>query len=261
MWISGLTILILIIAESFLGYVLVWGQIRYWACVVITSLLSVIPMYGEIIVTLVWGGFIVNNITLKLFFRIHFLIPFILLLVIVLHLIILHKTGSRSTLSEFDNVRKYTFYPNYWVKDSYNLIPILLFIIPIILFPFYLGDPEIFIEANPIVRPVHIVPEWYFLFAYAILRAIPNKIIGVLALVMRIGIFYLLPLITEYNTPLNKFHKYIILTLLTSLTILTWLGQCRVELPYTTIALIISVVYFSLILLLFANCKSTSIFK
>lgn len=249
-WLSGLTLYLLIIIEAFIGYVLVWAQISFWAAVVITSLLSVIPIWGPTIVTWIWSGFGVTGATLKFFFVLHFLVPWGLLVLVILHLIFLHRTGSTSSLYCHGDYDKVSFAPEYWGKDAYNVIVWLVFIVLSLIYPFNLGDPEIFIEADPIIRPVHIVPEWYFLFAYAILRAIPNKILGVIALLIRIAGFYLFALVNNYTSCLNKLNKYLVFTFIVSSVILRWLGQCLVEEPFTFLRPLFSIIYFGLILIL-----------
>lgn len=158
-WFIGLLILLLLMLIAFIGYVLVWAQIRYWASVVITSLLSVVPIFGEILVSLIWGGFIVRDLTLKFFFRLHFLLPWLVLILVVLHLLFLHISGRSSVLSDFGFYYKINFFPEYWGKDGFNIFLLLIFLILSFLFPFYLGDPEIFLESDFIVSPVHIIPE------------------------------------------------------------------------------------------------------
>lgn len=261
-WMSGLTLYLLIIIEAFIGYVLVWAQISFWAAVVITSLLRVIPIWGPIIVTWIWRGFGVTGATLKFFFVLHFLVPWGLLVLITAHLVLLHRTGRTSRLychGDYDKVR---FAPEYWGKDAYNIIIWLLFFVFSLVYPFDLGDPEIFIEADPIIRPVHIVPEWYFLFAYAILRAIPNKILGVIALLIRIVVFYFFALVNNYTSCLTKLNKYLVFTFIISSVILSWLGQCTVEEPYTLLRPLFSTIYFGLAFtLLFIFATSKLLFK
>lgn len=249
-WISGLTIYLIVIIEAFIGYVLVWAQIRFWASVVITSLLRVIPIWGPIIVTWIWSGFTVSGATLKFFFVLHFLVPWGVLVLILVHLIFLHDTGRTSVLYCHGDYDKVCFAPEYWGKDAYNILVWLLFFVFSLISPFVLGDAEIFIEADPIIRPVHIVPEWYFLFAYAILRAIPNKILGVIALLMRIVSFYFFALVNNYTSCLVKLNKLLVFTFIVRSVILSWLGQCLVEDPFTLLSVIFSILYFLIIYIL-----------
>lgn len=261
-WMSGLTIYLLVIIEAFIGYVLVWAQISFWAAVVITSLLRVIPIWGPTIVTWIWSGFGVTGATLKFFFVLHFLVPWGLLVLVLVHLIFLHSTGSTSSLYCHGDYDKVCFRPEYAGKDAYNIVVWLVFIAFSLVYPFNLGDPEIFIEADPIIRPVHIVPEWYFLFAYAILRAIPNKVLGVIALLIRIVTFYFFALVNNYTSCLTKLNKFLVFLFIISSTILSWLGQCTVEDPFTILRPLFSVIYFGLAyLLLFIFIFSKSLFK
>lgn len=261
-WATGLTLFLFVMMEAFMGYVLVWAQISFWASVVITSLLSVIPIWGPTLVVWIWRGFTVSGATLKFFFVLHFLVPWALLLVVLVHLIFLHDTGSTSKLFCHGDYDKIRFYPFYWLKDSYNLVFWLVFISFSLIFPFNLGDPEIFIEADPIISPVHIVPEWYFLFAYAILRAIPNKILGVLALLIRIVSFYFFIMISNYHTMLNKLNKFLVFSFIFISIILSWLGQCLVETPFVFLRALFSVLYFFFVyLLLFIYWFEIILFK
>lgn len=241
---TGLTIFLLLIAEAFIGYVLVWAQMRFWARVVITSLLSVIPFKGFEIVQWIWKGFTVTGGTIKFFFILHFIFPWLILIIVLLHLLFLHNRGRRSKILIHRGVDKIRFYNFYWFKDGLNFLGFLFFFICIFFFPFKLGDPEIIIEANIIIRPVHIVPEWYFLFAYAILRAIPNKILGVLALLIRIIIFYFFGLINSFVRILDKLNKVFVRFFFFFGLILSWLGQCLVESPYVFLRGLITIFYF-----------------
>nr|YP_003434049.1 cytochrome b [Trichostrongylus axei]ACX85198.1 cytochrome b [Trichostrongylus axei] len=249
-WMSGLTIYLLVMMEAFMGYVLVWAQMSFWAAVVITSLLSVIPVWGPMIVMWIWSGFGVTSATLKFFFVLHFLVPWGLLVLVMLHLLMLHSTGSTSSLYCHGDYDKLCFGPEYWNKDFYNLVFWFLFIVFCLFYPFLLGDPEMFIEADPMMSPVHIVPEWYFLFAYAILRAIPNKVLGVVALLMSIVIFYFFVMINNYTSGLTKLNKFLVNLFFLVSVLLSWLGQCLVEEPYVTLSTYFSIFYFTLVLLM-----------
>lgn len=249
-WVSGLTIFLLIIIEAFIGYVLVWAQMSFWASVVITRLLSVIPYWGSLIVTWIWGGFTVSRATLKFFFVLHFLLPWLLLVLVLFHLIFLHERGRTSKIFCFGDYDKIFFFPYFIFKDGLNLFFWFLFLAWVIFFPFNLGDPEIFIEANFLVRPVHIVPEWYFLFAYAILRAIPNKILGVIALLFSILIFYFFSLVNNYSTLLSKLNFLLVSSFFFISLILSWLGQCLVEEPFVFLSRTFSFLYFFIIFVL-----------
>jgi ubiquinol-cytochrome c reductase cytochrome b subunit len=252
-WMSGLTIFLFLIAEAFIGYVLLWRQMSFWAAAVITSLLRVIPIWGPTIVSWIWGGFGVIGFTIKFFFTVHFLLPWVVLVIIIIHLIFLHDSGSTSSIYCHGDYDKIKFFPNFWNKDSYNFLFWLLFFVVGITSPFVLGDGEIFLEANPITRPIHIVPEWYFLFAYAILRAIPNKLLGVIALVMSICFFYFFGVFKNIFSTLAKTNKFLVSTFVVVSVILSWLGQCLVEEPFRFLSPVFSIIYFFLVFLLFVN--------
>lgn len=247
-WIVGVLILFLTIATAFLGYVLPWGQISFWGATVITNLVSAIPYLGQSIVQWLWGGFAVDNATLTRFFTFHFILPFIILAIVIIHLLFLHQTGSSNPLGLSINLDKLSFHPYFRFKDIVGFIFIVIFLILISLInPYILGDPDNFIPANPLVTPVHIQPEWYFLFVYAILRSIPNKLGGVLSLVLSIAILFILPftqksLIKGYQfLTLNKLLFWIYVNLV---ILLTWIGARPVESPYIVLGQILTVLYF-----------------
>ncbi len=246
-WIRGISIFLILIVTAFLGYVLPWGQISFWGATVITNLFSTIPYVGGAIVTWLWGGFSVRNPTLNRFFSLHFLIPFILSLLIFSHLVFLHDIGSSNPSNRNSNFDKIEFKSFFISKDFLRFIIIILCLFIINLFnPNILGDPENYNFANPLVTPIHIQPEWYFLFAYAILRSIPNKLGGVISLLIRILIFYLFPLKTK-KIILRKFNlknKISISTLVVSFFTLTWIGANPVEPPYELIGKSFTIVYF-----------------
>lgn len=246
-WIIGVSIFILSIATAFLGYVLPWGQISFWGATVITNLISTIPIIGTNIVEWVWGGFSINNATLNRFFSLHFIIPFIILIIIILHLFFLHQLGSSNPLGTNRNLNKISFNLYFIIKDIFGLTLILtIFIITILEYPYYLRDPDNFIPANPISTPIHIQPEWYFLFAYAILRSIPNKLGGIIALTSSIIIFYIIPII---NFKINSSIFYLPNQLLfwyfiNIFIILTWLGSQPIEYPFINLSQLFSILYF-----------------
>ena len=250
-WGTGLVMFLFVMIEAFIGYVVVWAQMSFWASVVITSLLSVIPFFGPSLVVWIWSGFSVGGATLKFFFVLHFLLPWALLIIILSHLLFLHNIGSTSKLYCHGDYDKVCFYPFYIFKDIYNILFWLFFVVFVFLLPFVLGDPEIFVEADPIVRPVHIVPEWYFLFAYAILRAIPNKILGVLALLFSILIFFLFVFFSNYRSVLINLNKSLVFIFILVGVILSWLGQCHVEEPFVFLRVLFSFLYFFIVLCLF----------
>lgn len=249
-WNIGVILLILVILTAFLGYVLPWGQIRFWGATVITNLLSAIPYIGKTLVEWIWGGFAVDNATLTRFFAIHFLVPFIIAALAVLHLLFLHQTGSNNPLGISSDTIKSPFHPYYTSKDLRGFIILFLTLIIIALFsPNLLGDPENFIPANPLVTPIHIIPEWYFLWAYAILRSIPNKLGGVVAIFMAIFILFLLPIIHHNNQRGYRFHplsQILFWFLVSNTALLTWIGRRPVEEPYRWIGQYLTINYFLL---------------
>lgn len=247
-WLIGVIILFLVIATAFIGYVLPWGQISFWGATVITNLISAIPYLGVDLVQWIWGGFSVDNATLTRFFTFHFILPFIVLAIVIIHLLFLHQTGSNNPIGLNSNIDKIPFHPYFTFKDIVGFIIIIIILIILTLInPYLLGDPDNFIPANPLVTPVHIQPEWYFLFAYAILRSIPNKLGGVLALITSIAILIIIPFyhLRKFRGiqfyPLNKILFW---TIVTSVILLTWIGARPVEDPYILIGQILTIIYF-----------------
>jgi len=247
-WLVGVIILLLVMATAFLGYVLPWGQISFWGATVITNLFSAIPYFGGDLVQWIWGGFAVDNATLTRFFSLHFLLPFVIAGMAMVHLLFLHQTGRNNPLGVNRNFDKVAFHPYFTTKDLFGFIVTLSFLVVICSFmPWLLGDPENFIPANPLVTPVHIQPEWYFLIAYAILRSIPNKLGGVVALAISIIILMICPFIYT-----SKFRGYIFYPLnkwlfwfhINIWILLTWLGARPVEDPYILLGQVLSLIYF-----------------
>lgn len=253
-WNLGVTIFILTIATAFIGYLLPWGQIRFWGATVITNLFSALPYIGKSLVEWIWGGFGVGNPTLTRFFSLHFLLPFIISVFALLHLIYLHNSGSRNPLGIPSNSNKIPFHLYYTRKDMIGFMVLLILLSTIRFFyPNILTDPENFIPANPLVTPTHIKPEWYFLWAYAILRSIPNKLGGVLTIFAALLIYYLLPIL--YNPPfqgarLNPSIQPFIWLLSITAILLTWIGGCPVEDPYVLTGLLLTLLYFSIFIFL-----------
>nr|AGI51662.1 cytochrome b [Xya japonica] len=252
-WMVGVLILFIVMATAFLGYVLPWGQMSFWGATVITNLLSAIPYLGTTLVQWIWGGFAVDNATLTRFFTLHFLLPFIIMGLTLIHLLFLHQTGSNNPLGISSNTNKIPFHPYFSFKDSITFIILLMMIISICLYkPYALGDPDNFIPANPLVTPVHIQPEWYFLFAYAILRSIPNKLGGVIALVFSIAILFILPFSNLNKFQSNQFYpsnQLIMYLVLVSVILLTWIGARPVEDPYILTGQGLTLTYFFLYLI------------
>nr|YP_011014075.1 cytochrome b [Unio terminalis]WQA10156.1 cytochrome b [Unio terminalis] len=247
-WNIGIILLFLTMATAFLGYVLPWGQMSFWGATVITNLLSAVPYIGKTLVYWLWGGFSVSNATLSRFFVLHFVLPFAILALVVIHLLFLHETGSNNPLGISSNVNLIPFHIYYTVKDIVGFVFLLTLLVFICLFlPNLLTDPENYIPANPLSTPVHIQPEWYFLFAYAILRSIPNKLGGVVALLMSILILIFMPVL-HYNTmrsnlfyPVNQFLFWLFLGIF---MVLTWIGKQPVEDPFIWIGQTFSAMYF-----------------
>jgi ubiquinol-cytochrome c reductase cytochrome b subunit len=247
-WNIGVVIMLATIATAFLGYVLPWGQISFWGATVITNLLSAIPYCGRIIVEWLWGGFAVSNPTLSRFFTLHFLLPFVIAALVIIHLIFLHETGSNNPIGMNRNFDKIPFHPYFTIKDlvGFFVAAYLLFILSM-QNPYLLGDPDNFIPANPISTPAHIKPEWYFLFAYAILRSIPNKLGGVVALVLSILIFIILPFTNHYKYRATQFYpinKILFWSFVSIARLLTWIGGRPVEEPFIITGQILTVLYF-----------------
>jgi ubiquinol-cytochrome c reductase cytochrome b subunit len=247
-WIAGVILLFLVIATAFIGYVLPWGQMSFWGATVITNLLSAIPYLGKYLVQWVWGGFAVDNATLSRFFALHFLLPFLVAGLIIVHLLFLHQTGSNNPLGVVSNSNKIPFHPYYSYKDVFGAVFIIWLLISLSLIdPFLLGDVDNFIPANPLVTPAHIQPEWYFLFAYAILRSIPNKLGGVIALLISIAILIVLPLTQNSAIRRNQFYpisQILFWCFLNIVILLTWIGARPVEDPYIMVGQILTVTYF-----------------
>lgn len=250
-WESGSIIFLILIMVSFLGYVLPWGQISFWAATVITNLLYVIPYVGGSILEWVWGGFRVGAPTLSRFFILHYIFPFVILVLSLIHLIFLHTNGRRNSLGVTSINDKVEFHWFYLLKDLVSfLILILFFSLILLLIPFVFIDSENFLFVDIIKTPEHIKPEWYFLFAYCILRRVPNKLGGVIGLVIRIVILILLPLITKRYIKFNDlFSSFIVVFHYVVFFMLTWLGGCVVEWSYRRIGGLIRVIYFILFFL------------
>nr|YP_010148789.1 cytochrome b [Artemia salina]QQV69654.1 cytochrome b [Artemia salina] len=248
-WMTGIALLFLVMAAAFLGYVLPWGQMSFWGATVITNLVSAVPYIGNDVVQWLWGGFAVDNPTLTRFFTFHFLIPFLVAGLTMIHLLFLHQSGSNNPLGINANLDKLPFHPYFTIKDTVGFMVLIFFLVTLSLTsPYLLGDPDNFIPANPLVTPAHIQPEWYFLFAYAILRSIPNKLGGVIALVSSILILVSLPFTFKpkfrglefYSVAQPLFWSWVSVFLL-----LTWIGARPVEDPYIFLGQILTCAYFS----------------
>jgi ubiquinol-cytochrome c reductase cytochrome b subunit len=241
-------------ATAFMGYVLPWGQMSFWGATVITNLFSAVPFVGGAIVEWLWGGFSVDNATLNRFFSLHYLMPFVIAGLAVVHLSLLHAAGSNNPLGINKNVDTVPFYPYFYVKDLFAfLILIAFFSFFVFYYPNALGHSDNYIPANPLVTPAHIVPEWYFLPFYAILRSIPDKLGGVVAMVAAILILLLLPIINTSEIRSSKFRPIFGIAywfLVADFLLLGWIGQKPVETPYIELGMGLTFFYFTFLLVL-----------
>ena len=253
-WSLGVVILLLMMATAFLGYVLVWGQMSFWAATVITNFFTAFPIVGDKIVTLLWGGFSVDNATLNRFFSLHYLLPFVITGVVIVHMAAVHQDGSNNPLGISSASDKIRFFPYFFIKDTLSLVALLLFFSYFVYFsPNTLGHSDNYIPGNPMVTPEHIVPEWYFLPAYAILRSIHNKLLGVLALFAAILVLFVLPFVntSEVRSSLyRQLHQKFFWLLVVDYILLGYLGQQVPESPFIEIGQIASIYYFSYFLII-----------
>ena len=238
LWYSGVVIFVLSMATAFMGYVLPWGQMSFWAATVITNIFSVIPYVGESIAYSMWGGYSVSGNTLNRFYTLHFLLPFIICLVVVVHLALLHAEGSTSWIGNLSprDQDLTNFYPYFFLKDLFSyLVFLTIYFFVVFFYPNLMSHPDNYIKANPLVTPTHIVPEWYFLFFYAILRSIPNKLLGVCYLALSILILVILPFL-DYcflQCITMRYYFYIWFWFFVSnLMVISWLGGQVAEEPY-----------------------------
>ncbi|UAT42727.1 cytochrome b/b6 [Anaplasmataceae bacterium AB001_6] len=256
LWILGVIIFLVVMATAFMGYVLPWGQMSYWGATVITNLFSAIPLVGDSIVSWIWGGFTVDNPTLNRFFVLHYLLPFILCAIVFLHLTSLHTFGSNNPTGVSIKDKKDTvpFHPYYTAKDSFGFaIFFIVYFVFVFFAPNYLGHPDNYIEADSLVTPSHIVPEWYFLPFYAILRAIPNKLGGVIAMIAAIVVWVFLPILDRSKIRSGNYRPtfcifYIIFAL--NFLFLMWLGGQEAKEPFLSLSRLSLVYYFAYFLII-----------
>nr|YP_010554644.1 cytochrome b [Ceratopsyche cerva]UYO79277.1 cytochrome b [Ceratopsyche cerva] len=252
-WSIGIMILLVTMGTAFLGYVLPWGQMSFWGATVITNLMSAIPYIGTDLVQWIWSGFTINNVTLNRFFSLHFILPMVIAVMVIIHIFFLHETGSNNPLMINKNLDKIPFHPLFTLKDLLGMMfMIFLLIMFSLMYPFNLMDPDNFMLANPLSTPPHIQPEWYFLFAYSILRSIPSKLGGVIALLMSILILFIMPFIFNKTIQGNQFfffNKILFWFFFMMFLILTWIGAKPIEFPFVNIGQIFTVLYFSFYLL------------
>ena len=256
LWMLGVVIFLLMMATAFMGYVLPWGQMSFWGATVITNLFSAFPIVGEWIVQLLWGGFSVDNPTLNRFFSLHYLLPFVIVGVVFLHVVALHITGSNNPLGIEPKGPQDTlpFHPYYTAKDSFGLVIYFIVFAGLVFFaPNYLGHPDNYIPADPLVTPAHIVPEWYFLPFYAILRAVPNKLGGVLLMFASIAVLFVLPWLDSSPVRSMRFRPMARIAFLlwtVAFFVLLYCGGMPAEEPYVTVSRIATAYYFAYFLVI-----------
>lgn len=254
-WVSGCCILILMIVTAFLGYILPWGQMSSRAATVITNLVTAIPFIGESIITILWGDFSVGNATLNRFFSLHYLLPFVITGLTFLHILLSHSKGSNNPLGNSPSVDILSLKNYFYIKDLYSFFVFLIFFAFFIFFkPNYLGHPDNYPEANPMVTPIHIVPEWYFLPFYALSRSIPSKLGGMLTLIGAILCLILLPSISPLrirNVTFRTPYKYLFWSLIFDMILPGWLGSQPVEYPYVPIGQLATLIYFLLFITIY----------
>nr|YP_004927910.1 cytochrome b [Heliconema longissimum]ACV96728.1 cytochrome b [Heliconema longissimum] len=251
-WVSGVLIYFLLMGIAFTGYVLVWAQMSYWAAVVITSLMTSIPYLGKLLVWWIWGSYSVCLNTLKFFYSLHFILPWVLLVIIMMHLLFLHFFGSTSSLYCHGDYDKIHFFPVFWFKDLINICFYIFFIMFSLYLPFKLSDPMMFLENDVMASPSHVVPEWYFLFAFTILRSIPNKLFGVIFMFGSIFILIILIFPNNYYMILDNFLFFFVMIFVWSFLWLTWAGFYSTEYPFMSFNVMFTFIYFFSLFIIFS---------
>uniref|UniRef100_A0AAU7LKL3 Cytochrome b n=1 Tax=Syrbatus sp. 1 RRMO-2024a TaxID=3154167 RepID=A0AAU7LKL3_9COLE len=253
-WTSGMMIFIIMMMTAFMGYILPWGQMSFWGATVITNLLSTIPYLGNMITNWLWGGFSINNATLLRFYSFHFILPFMIMSLIMIHITFLHysKSNNSLNLNYYDMI---SLYPYFLIKDmNFFMMSMFIFIMNCLLSPYFFTDPENFTPSNPLNTPIHIQPEWYFLFAYTILRTIPNKLGGVIALSMSIISLMILPMINFIKMNSSKFNPLMKINFWmfsANFLMLSWMGTQPIEMPFTNINQLLTFMYFMFFIMKF----------
>ena len=246
-WLTGVLIYFLMMGIAFTGYVLIWGQMSYWAAVVITSLITSIPIFGKYVVWWIWGGFSVCGNTLRFFYSVHFILPWVIFVLVIVHLLFLHYRGRSSLLFVHSDYEKIQFFPGFWFKDALNLILFFLLVIYVLSWPFEFRDPMMFVESDSMVSPTHVVPEWYFLYAFTILRAVPNKFFGVVLMFGRVFILILLIYPKMSFMTLDNFLFFLSWSLVWDFFWLTWAGCYPTDYPFNIFNLVFTVIYFFIV--------------
>nr|YP_010332249.1 cytochrome b [Tetrameres grusi]UNY39748.1 cytochrome b [Tetrameres grusi] len=243
-WWSGIFIYFLLMLVAFTGYVLIWGQMSYWAAVVITSLMTSVPYVGKFIVWWIWGSFGVCENTLKFFYSVHFIMPWALVVLVVVHLFLLHFSGSSSYLFCHGDYDKIMFFPSFWLKDIVNLVLCFFLFLFVFIFSFSLSDPMIFVECDSMVSPTHVVPEWYFLFAFTILRSVPNKLLGVILMFGSIFVLVFLAWPKLYYMFFDNVVYFFVMCFVWVFFWLTWAGHYPTDFPFNYFNAFVTLMYF-----------------
>ncbi|KAM3626302.1 cytochrome b (mitochondrion) [Acanthocheilonema viteae] len=246
-WLTGIFIYFLLMGIAFTGYVLIWGQMSYWAAVVITSLMTSVPYLGKYMVWWIWGSFSVCGNTLKFFYSIHFILPWLLFVLVTVHLFFLHFTGSSSSMYCHGDYDKIHFFPSYWFKDGVDLVFYFFLVLFSLYFSFSLSDPMIFVESDSMASPAHVVPEWYFLFAFTILRSVPSKFFGVVLMFMSVFVLVFLVWPGSYYTFLDNILYFFVLCFVWVFFWLTWAGHYPTDYPFDYFNLMYTFMYFFIV--------------